>query len=120
MRLMNLPFSGACSIELTTESISPSGVMKGVILTGGRPVWGNDWKNNKVTHYDLNGFVADLPELRTGRMDHACSFYHGYASVEGRFQKRRVITFFFKILLITCQDLRYYRGNEYTWIRGLL
>ena len=93
MRLMNLPFSGACSIELTTESISPSGVMKGVILTGGRPVWGNDWKNNKVTHYDLNGFVADLPELRTGRMDHACSFYHGYASVEGRFQKRRVRTF---------------------------
>lgn len=79
-------FSGACSIELTTGTIyyAPSGVMKGVILTGGRAA------NKRVVHYDINGFVANLPDLITGRMNHACSFYYGFASVDGVSKKRRV------------------------------
>ena len=64
--------------------------MRGVILTGGRPTSRNGWNNRRVVQYDINGFVADLPDLITGRMDHACSFYYGYASVEGVSRNRHV------------------------------
>ena len=71
-------------------SLGPSGVMSGVILTGGKPTYKNGWRNKRVVHYDINGFVADLPDLITGRMDHACSFFYGRASVEGISRNRRV------------------------------
>ena len=78
LKLFNL-FSGACSIELTTGRIRYGdidyGVMKGVILTGGRPTRWNRYTDNRVVHYNINGFVSDLPNLGQGRMDHACSFY---------------------------------------------
>ena len=64
--------------------------MSGVILTGGKPTYRNGLRNNRVTHYDINGFVADLPDLITGRMDHACSFFYGRASVEGISRNRKV------------------------------
>ena len=60
--------------------------MRGVILTGGRSTIWNGYRDNRTVHYDINGFVKDLPDLRTGRMDHACSFY--YHKVIGG--KRRV------------------------------
>ena len=71
---------------MTTGAIdeAPSGAMKGVLLTGGRAA------NKRVVHYDINGFVANLPDLITGRRDHACSFYYGFASVDGVSQQRRV------------------------------
>ena len=64
--------------------------MSGVILTGGKPTYRNGLRNNRVTHYDINGFVADLPDLITGRMDHALGFYYGRASVEGISRNRKV------------------------------
>ena len=64
--------------------------MRGVILTGGRPSSRNGWNNRRMVQYDINGFVADLPDLITGRRDHACSFYYGFASVDGVSQQRRV------------------------------
>ena len=97
---MQLLFSGACSIELTTGSLynAPSIVMSGVILTGGKPTYRNKWRSNRVVQYDMNGFVADLPDLVTGRMDHACSFYYGRASVEGVSRNRRVSIYIMRVL----------------------
>ena len=81
--------SGACSIELTSKPLysAPSWEMKGVILTGGRPARWNRFNNRRVVHYDINGFVSDLPNLKSGRMDHACSFYY---RVTGRNSRERV------------------------------
>ena len=40
-----------------------------VILTGGANTM------SKVTVYNDEGFVADWPELKTGRFDHGCGHY---------------------------------------------
>ena len=57
---INFSFSSyACAISDGSE----------VVLTGG---FGN---RKEVILYNLNGFVADLPRLKTGRQYHACSSY---------------------------------------------
>ena len=40
-----------------------------VIITGG------DFKKNQVTVYNTEGWVADWPELNTGRWDHGCGYF---------------------------------------------
>ena len=40
-----------------------------VIITGG------DFKKNQVTVYNTEGWVADWPELNTGRSDHGCGHF---------------------------------------------
>jgi len=50
-----------CSIEDNDEDR--------VILTGGSDT------RNKVSVFDKNGFVEQLPDLLTGRYDHACGFF---------------------------------------------
>ena len=40
------------------------------------------WRNNRVVHYNTNGFVADLPDLKIGRMDHACSYYYSWGGIQ--------------------------------------
>ena len=49
----------ACSIELKEM----------VILTGGKN------SKTKVTVYNNKGFVADWPELKTGRYEHGCGHF---------------------------------------------
>ena len=52
-------FRHACSIELKEM----------VILTGG------EYTESKVTVYNNEGFVADWPELKTGRYNHGCGHF---------------------------------------------
>ena len=52
-------FRSACSIELKDI----------VILTGGL------YTQSKVTVYNNEGFVADWPELKTGRSNHGCGHF---------------------------------------------
>ena len=40
-----------------------------MILTGG------EYTLNKVSVFDKNGFVEQLPDLLTGRRDHACGIF---------------------------------------------
>jgi len=50
---------------------------KRVILTGG--LMTGDWwssRRSRVTMYDINGWVADLSELNTGRWNHGCGYYY--------------------------------------------
>ena len=49
----------ACSIQMEET----------VIITGG------DFKKNQVTVYNTEGWVADWPELNTGRWDHGCGHF---------------------------------------------
>ena len=49
----------ACSIQMEDT----------VIITGG------DFKKNQVTVYNTEGWVADWPELNTGRWDHGCGHF---------------------------------------------
>ena len=49
----------ACSIQMEET----------VIITGG------DFKKNQVTVYNTEGWVADWPELNTGRSDHGCGHF---------------------------------------------
>jgi len=59
----DLPYSirYACSIEDNDEDR--------VILTGG------EYNRNKVSVFNKNGFVEQLPELLIGRSSHACGFF---------------------------------------------
>ena len=49
----------ACSIQLEDT----------VIVTGG------SWSLTRVQEYNLQGSVARLPDLNTGRYGHACGYY---------------------------------------------
>ena len=57
MNLMSIRY--ACSIELKEI----------VILTGGQ------YTESKVTVYNNEGFVADWPEVKTGRYSHGCGHF---------------------------------------------
>ena len=56
-------YSRTCSIEDNDEDR--------VILTGGY----DTSTHNKVSVFDKNGFVEQLPDLLTGRYGHACGIF---------------------------------------------
>jgi len=59
--------SYACSIQLIDQ----------VIVTGGSMI-GSKWYKmvtGRVTAYNINGFVENLPNLNIGRFDHGCGHY---------------------------------------------
>ena len=58
--------SNACTIELTDQ----------VIVTGGHKYAGNpNNASDRVTVYNEQGWVEDLPSLITGRFDHGCGHF---------------------------------------------
>ena len=58
---MDTYFSSACAI----------GLLDSVIITGGQ------YSLNRVQEYNLSGALGRLPDLKTGRQDHACGrFIH--------------------------------------------
>ena len=52
-------YRSTCAIEMADS----------VIITGGR------YSYSRVQEYNLQGSVARLPDLNTGRQDHACGHY---------------------------------------------
>ena len=62
-------FSFACSI--------PDYDSDTVVLTGGLTFnQSGGYTLNIVERYDLNGFVENLPNLNTDRVDHGCGYYY--------------------------------------------
>lgn len=59
----------AFSLRNRTVSACAIGLEASVILTGGFDTM------TSVTLYDMTGHLQDLPDLGTGRHDHACSYY---------------------------------------------
>ena len=57
--LILILFRNACTIELNDK----------VIVTGGK------YSLNRVEVYTLDGWIKELPELITGRFNHACGHY---------------------------------------------
>ena len=57
-------YSSACSITDTNS----------VVITGGGSQYGSS-STSRVTRYDMNGWVEDLPSLITARNNHACALY---------------------------------------------
>ena len=67
----------ACAIEMTYS----------VILTGG------NGSPKRVHEYNFHGFVAALPDLKTGRRNHACGHYvhnRQIVSTELRFRQHKI------------------------------
>ena len=62
LKNLKILFSYGCTIQLSER----------VILTGGS----SNAQKPRVTMYDINGWVADLPELNTGRYRHGCGHYY--------------------------------------------
>ena len=63
-------FRRACAISDEGNVLGPS---DSVVITGG----GKDGKTttDRVTMYNKNGYVFDLPQLNTARNSHGCGYY---------------------------------------------
>ena len=61
----------AFNMRNRTVSACAIGLQASFFLTGGFDI------SDSVTEYDMTGYLRDLPDLITGRHDHACSFYLG-------------------------------------------
>jgi len=60
---LKYPSSYSCGIgDITTTSIT---------ITGGS----DDGPSNKVSQYNIEGWVRDLPQLQEGRYSHGCGHY---------------------------------------------
>ena len=64
---------GACGIDLGTS----------YVVTGGD-------SHKRVTQYSLTGEVTELPDLNTGRKDHACSSFVNAEGVTVSYKYRNV------------------------------
>ena len=65
--MWKIDFSGSCAIPDTRNEF--------LYVTGNH--YDNYNTNSKqVTQYGPGGFIADLPELKMGRWDHACAGYY--------------------------------------------
>ena len=57
--------SASCAIRLVDK----------VVITGGTETDGYGDPLSRVTSYNHNGFLADLPELQESRLSHGCTHF---------------------------------------------